>query len=115
MLYFLVILPLEPQGLRVMKLIHLPIDSIKIDKSFVDDIMEDSNQVSIVKAIIDMSQNMNFTTIAEGIETENQVLFLKRNACQVGQGYHFSQPLPGPLLEMFLEEWERKHSERVLK
>ncbi|MGM0839952.1 MAG: sensor domain-containing protein [Bacillota bacterium] len=94
---------------------HLPIDSIKIDKSFVDDIMKDSNQVSIVKAIIDMSQNMNFTTIAEGIETENQVLFLKRNACQVGQGYHFSRPLPGPLLEMFLEEWERKHSERVLK
>jgi len=94
---------------------HLPIDSIKIDKSFVDDIMEDSNQVSIVKAIIDMSQNMNFTTIAEGIETENQVLFLKRNACQIGQGYHFSRPLPGPLLEKFLEEWERKHSERVLK
>ncbi|MGG1631692.1 sensor domain-containing protein [Rossellomorea sp. NRS-1567] len=94
---------------------HLPIDSIKIDKSFVDDIMKDSNQVSIVKAIIDMSQNMNFTTIAEGIETENQVLFLKRNACQVGQGYHFSRPLPGPLLEMFLEEWGKKHSERVLK
>ncbi|MGM0854906.1 MAG: sensor domain-containing protein [Bacillota bacterium] len=94
---------------------HLPIDSIKIDKSFVDDIMEDSHQVSIVKAIIDMSQNMNFTTIAEGIETEDQVLFLKRNACQVGQGYHFSRPLPGPLLEMFLVKWERKHSERVLK
>jgi len=92
---------------------HLPIDSIKIDKSFVDDIMEDSNQVSIVKAIIDMSQNMNFTTIAEGIETENQVLFLKRNACQVGQGYHFSRPLPGPLLEKFLVEWGREHSERV--
>jgi diguanylate cyclase (GGDEF)-like protein/PAS domain S-box-containing protein len=94
---------------------HLPIDSIKIDKSFVDDIMEDSNQVSIVKAIIDMSQNMNFTTIAEGIETENQVLFLKRKACQVGQGYHFSRPLPGPLLEKFLVEWEMEHSERVLK
>ncbi|MGE6754011.1 putative bifunctional diguanylate cyclase/phosphodiesterase [Rossellomorea sp. NPDC071047] len=92
---------------------HLPIDSIKIDKSFVDDIMEDSNQVSIVKAIIDMSQNMNFTTIAEGIETENQVLFLKRNACKVGQGYHFSRPLPGPLLEKFLVEWGREHTERV--
>ncbi|TYS90425.1 EAL domain-containing protein [Rossellomorea aquimaris] len=92
---------------------HLPIDSIKIDKSFVDDNMEDSNQVSIVKAIIDMSRNMNFTTIAEGIETENQVLFLKRNACQVGQGYHFSRPLTGPLLEKFLVEWGREHSERV--
>ncbi|MEI2666001.1 sensor domain-containing protein [Rossellomorea sp. LJF3] len=81
---------------------HLPIDSIKIDKSFVDDIMEDSNQVSIVKAIIDMSQNMNFTTIAEGIETENQMLFLKRNGCQVGQGYHFSKPLPASELQLTL-------------
>ncbi|MCA1065866.1 EAL domain-containing protein [Rossellomorea sp. AcN35-11] len=85
---------------------HLPIDHIKIDKSFVDDIMEDPTQVSIVKAIIDISQNMNFTTIAEGIETEEQVLFLKRNACKVGQGYHFSRPLPGPRLESFLAEWE---------
>ena len=81
-------------------LMHLPIDSIKIDKSFVDDIMEDSNQVSIVKAIIDMSQNMNFTTIAEGIETENQMLFLKRNGCQIGQGYHFSRPLPASELPL---------------
>ncbi|WP_435992508.1 bifunctional diguanylate cyclase/phosphodiesterase [Rossellomorea sp. LjRoot5] len=81
---------------------HLPIDSIKIDKSFVDDIMEDSNQVSIVKAIIDMSQNMNFTTIAEGIETENQMQFLKRNGCQVGQGYHFSRPLPASELRLSL-------------
>jgi diguanylate cyclase (GGDEF)-like protein/PAS domain S-box-containing protein len=81
---------------------HLPIDSIKIDKSFVDDIMKDSNQVSIVKAIIDMSQNMNFTTIAEGIETKDQVLFLKKNDCQVGQGYHFSRPLPADELKSLL-------------
>lgn len=94
---------------------HLPIDSIKIDKSFVDDIMEDFNQVSIVKAIIDMSQNMNFTTIAEGIETEDQLLFLKQNACQIGQGYHFSRPLPGSQLELFIVEWEREHSEHALR
>ncbi|MFI8685027.1 EAL domain-containing protein [Rossellomorea sp. NPDC077527] len=86
---------------------HLPIDSIKIDKSFVDDIVKSSNQVSIVKAIIDMSQNMNFTTIAEGIETEEQVLFLKRNGCQVGQGYYFSRPLPAGELEVFLRERKR--------
>ncbi|MBW3112175.1 EAL domain-containing protein [Bacillus sp. MCCB 382] len=81
---------------------HLPIDCIKIDKSFVDDIVKSSNQVSIVKAIIDMSQNMNFTTIAEGIEMEEQVSFLNRNGCQIGQGYHFSRPLPASELETFL-------------
>ncbi len=91
---------------------HLPIDCIKIDKSFVDDIVKSSNQVSIVKAIIDMSQNMNFTTIAEGIEMEEQVSFLNRNGCQIGQGYHFSRPLPASELETFLRE--RKLSGDVL-
>ncbi|WP_226672577.1 EAL domain-containing protein [Rossellomorea aquimaris] len=91
---------------------HLPIDCIKIDKSFVDDIVKSSNQVSIVKAIIDMSQNMNFMTIAEGIEMEEQVSFLNRNGCQIGQGYHFSRPLPASELETFLRE--RKLSRDVL-
>ncbi|MBN8192838.1 EAL domain-containing protein [Bacillus sp. NTK074B] len=90
---------------------HLPIDNIKIDKSFVDDIVKSSNQVSIVKAIIDMSQNMKFTTIAEGIETEEQVLFLKGNGCQIGQGYYFSRPLPVRELEVLL--LERKHSVEI--
>ena len=89
---------------------HLPIDNIKIDKSFVDDIMGDSNHVSIVKAIIDMSHNMNFTTIAEGIETEEQVVFLKLNSCEIGQGYHFSRPLPADKLELFLEGSKRYHT-----
>ncbi|WP_064094045.1 sensor domain-containing protein [Rossellomorea aquimaris] len=82
----------------------LPIDNIKIDKSFIDDIITDTNHVSIVKAIIDMSQNMNFNTIAEGIETEEQVHFLKQNSCEIGQGYHFSRPLPPKELEMFLRK-----------
>ncbi|BCB02658.1 sensor domain-containing protein [Bacillus sp. KH172YL63] len=81
---------------------HLPIDSIKIDKSFVDDIAKASPQVSIVKAIIDMSQNMNFTTIAEGIETAEQVAFLRGNGCQVGQGYHFGRPMPASELHSYL-------------
>ncbi|TMU85159.1 EAL domain-containing protein [Bacillus sp. BHET2] len=89
---------------------HLPIDSIKIDKSFVDDITKDSNQVSIVKAIIDMSRNMNFTVIAEGIETEDQVVYLRENACQVGQGYHFGRPMPASALQSFLVDREENRS-----
>ncbi|WP_240620383.1 GGDEF and EAL domain-containing protein [Peribacillus acanthi] len=73
---------------------HLPIDNIKIDKSFIDDILDDNHQGSIVKAIIDMGQNMNFTVIAEGIEQETQVNFLLQNSCMMGQGYFFSKPLP---------------------
>ncbi|HLO12524.1 MAG TPA: GGDEF domain-containing phosphodiesterase, partial [Pseudoneobacillus sp.] len=73
---------------------HLPIDNIKIDKSFVDDIIKHSNQGAIVKTIIDMGHNLNFNVIAEGIETEEQVRFLKEHRCKVGQGYFYSRPLP---------------------
>ncbi|MCM3693733.1 sensor domain-containing protein [Neobacillus niacini] len=81
---------------------HLPIDKIKIDKSFVDDIIYHSNQGMMVKTIIDMGMNLKFGVIAEGIETEEQVKFLTRNACQIGQGYYYSKPLSAEKLEEFL-------------
>lgn len=73
---------------------HLPIDTIKIDKSFVDDIVNHSSQGTMVKAIIDMGHNLKFMVIAEGIETKEQVQYLKENGCHIGQGYYFSRPLP---------------------
>ncbi|SDM60884.1 GGDEF and EAL domain-containing protein [Bacillus sp. OK048] len=81
---------------------HLPIDKIKIDKSFVDDIISHSNQGMMVKTIIDMGMNLKFSVIAEGIETEEQVKFLTRNACQIGQGYYYSKPLSAEKMEEFL-------------
>jgi diguanylate cyclase (GGDEF)-like protein/PAS domain S-box-containing protein len=81
---------------------HLPIDKIKIDKSFVDDIIYHANQGMMVKTIIDMGMNLKFGVIAEGIETEEQVKFLTRNACQIGQGYYYSKPLSAQKLEEFL-------------
>ena len=81
---------------------HLPIDKIKIDKSFVDDIIYHSNQGMMVKTIIDMGMNLNFIVIAEGIETEEQLSFLKNNACEIGQGYLFSRPVPADNLEQYL-------------
>ncbi|PLT30358.1 GGDEF domain-containing protein [Peribacillus deserti] len=83
---------------------HLPIDIIKIDKSFIDDILDLSSPGSIAKAIIDMGQNMNFTVIAEGIEKEEQVAFLLENACKIGQGYYFSRPVPAHLISEFLQK-----------
>lgn len=81
---------------------HLPIDKIKIDKSFVDDILYHSNQGMMVKTIIDMGLNLKFTVIAEGIESEEQVKFLTENACRIGQGYYYSKPLSAEQLEEFL-------------
>jgi diguanylate cyclase (GGDEF)-like protein/PAS domain S-box-containing protein len=73
---------------------YLPIDNIKIDKSFVDDITIDSKGEAIVKTIIDMGHHLKITVTAEGIENEQQLLSLKEHACNVGQGYFYSRPLP---------------------
>ncbi|PGT88991.1 MULTISPECIES: sensor domain-containing protein [Bacillaceae] len=72
---------------------YLPIDKIKIDKSFVDDILDSGLNGSIAKAIIEMSHTMNFSVIAEGIEEERQLIFLLENSCKLGQGYLLSRPL----------------------
>lgn len=89
-------------SLSVLK--HLPIDRIKIDKSFVDDIIYHSNQGAIVKTIIDMGINLNFTVIAEGIEKQEQENFLIRNRCRIGQGYYYSPPLSVEYMEEFLRK-----------
>jgi diguanylate cyclase (GGDEF)-like protein/PAS domain S-box-containing protein len=81
---------------------HLPIDKIKIDKSFIDDIIYHSNHGAMVKTIIDMGDNLNFTVIAEGIEKQEQVNFLIQNGCKIGQGYFFSRPLAVKHMEEIL-------------
>jgi diguanylate cyclase (GGDEF)-like protein/PAS domain S-box-containing protein len=83
---------------------HFPIDKIKIDKSFVDDIIHHSNQGAMVKTIIDMGHNLQFEVIAEGVEEQEQVTFLLKNGCKVGQGYHFSRPLPVKEMEELLHK-----------
>lgn len=77
----------------------LPIDTIKIDKSFIDDINHPKHKGSLAKVIIDMGHNMNFVVIAEGVETKEQVEFLKKHECEIVQGYYYSKPLPPDELE----------------
>lgn len=83
---------------------YLPINRIKIDKSFVNEISNRSSQGALVKTIIDMGLNLNFGVVAEGIETEQQLEFLKKNACDTGQGYFFSRPLPADEVGAMLEK-----------
>jgi diguanylate cyclase (GGDEF)-like protein/PAS domain S-box-containing protein len=71
----------------------MPLDTIKIDKSFINDIPEDNNDVEITKAIIVLSKSLGYSVVAEGIEKEEQENFLRKHNCDVGQGYHFSKPL----------------------
>ena len=71
----------------------LPLDQLKIDKSFIRDIVEDKNDEVIVRTIIDMARNFGLNVIAEGVETKEQLEILRRNGCVNFQGYYFSKPL----------------------
>ncbi|MCU7961205.1 EAL domain-containing protein [Shewanella sp. SW32] len=70
---------------------HLPITTMKIDRCFVSDLPGDS---AIASTILMLGKQLNLTIVAEGIENEQQLDWLKENQCQVGQGFYFSQPLP---------------------
>ena len=76
------------------KLKSLPIDTIKIDKSFVDDLPHDATSVNIATTIIDLAHNLGFKVVAEGVETKEQIDFLLYLGCDQFQGYYYSKPLP---------------------
>lgn len=73
---------------------RLPITEIKIDRTFVKGLPENSNDAAIVNTIIHMANYLGLNVVAEGIETEEQARFLAINGCDKGQGYYFSVPLP---------------------
>lgn len=73
---------------------QMPFKEIKIDRSFVIDIEKDKGKASIVTTILSMASNLNMRVVSEGVETEQQFEFLKRNGCDVYQGFYFSRPLP---------------------
>ena len=73
---------------------RLPLSQLKIDQSFIRDVTTDSDDATIVKTIIAMSNTLNLEVIAEGVETVEQKDFLKENQCNIYQGYLFSRPLP---------------------
>ncbi len=70
----------------------LPLDKIKIDRAFIKDIPNDSSSITIVRTILGMAKEMNFDVVAEGIETQQQVDFLKKEHCHFFQGYFFAKP-----------------------
>ena len=81
---------------------RFPIDVLKIDKSFVRNITTDPDEAAIARSIISLSHSLNLHVIAEGVETEEQLSFLRRHRCDQIQGYYFSRPVPAPELEQLL-------------
>jgi diguanylate cyclase (GGDEF)-like protein len=84
---------------------RFPVDTLKIDQSFVRDIATDQDSAAIVKAIISLGHNLNLTVLAEGIETVDQFQFLLKNGCDEGQGYLMSRPVPNhDFLQLFAKK-----------
>ena len=84
-----------------------PIDIIKIDRSFIHEIPDNQDDMEITSAVIAMAHNLKLKVVAEGIETAEQLAFLRRHRCDVGQGYLFDRPIPGSELIEKLKRYPR--------
>ena len=88
---------------------RLPIDKVKIDRSFVQDIISDRDDAAITRGIISMAHHLRLKVVAEGVETEPQFAFLKKCRCDEFQGYYFAKPMPYTQIASFLREYQSMH------
>jgi EAL domain-containing protein (putative c-di-GMP-specific phosphodiesterase class I) len=79
-----------------------PIDTVKIDQNFVRDLAQGTNDGAIISAVISMARALKLRVVAEGVETEDQLAFLRRQHCETIQGFLYSRPLPAEEFEAVL-------------
>ncbi|WP_434154449.1 putative bifunctional diguanylate cyclase/phosphodiesterase [Pseudomonas sp. JZ134] len=82
---------------------RLPLDKIKIDKSFVQDLSDEKDDAPLVRAIIQLGKSLNKELIAEGVETDLQEAYIVEQGCDEGQGYFYSRPIPADQIPAFIE------------
>ncbi|MCW9027368.1 MAG: EAL domain-containing protein, partial [Kangiella sp.] len=84
---------------------HLPIDTIKIDRSFIKYLPDSQSDLALSKAIIDIGKEFQLKVVAEGVETKEQLDLLNKHGCFQVQGFLFSKPLTATELDVFVREW----------
>jgi EAL domain-containing protein (putative c-di-GMP-specific phosphodiesterase class I) len=85
---------------------RFPIDTLKVDRSFVRDLTLDASDASVVRAVINMGRSLHMRVVAEGVEAAGQLVFLKEHGCSEAQGYHYS----GPLQAAEFADWMRRNA-----
>ncbi len=90
---------------------HLPADSLKVDRSFVRELVHDRDDQAITKSIIALADNLNLRVIAEGIETSEQEEMLTAMGCEYAQGYYFSRPVPAAEMQQLLHRQQNAADE----
>ena len=92
----------------------VPIDELKIDKSFVDHITNNQADKEVIKSIINMGKNLGMSVLAEGVETKAHVEILENFGCDLFQGYYFSKPLPLEELRLFIKRQSGKNFSKIV-
>ena len=92
---------------------RLPISKLKIDQSFICDLIQDKDDAMIVNTVISLAHNLGLLVIAEGVEDYEQVTYLREHGCDVIQGYYYSRPLPAAEFGGWLKDYEEKRSSAV--
>ncbi len=85
---------------------QLPIDELKIDRSFINELGQNTHDLVIVNTIIAMAKTMGLSLVAEGVESESQAQLLLSNGCTVMQGYFYAKPMPVEALQCFVETYQ---------
>jgi EAL domain-containing protein (putative c-di-GMP-specific phosphodiesterase class I) len=94
---------------------RLPIDTLKLDRSFVNGVTTDPDDAALVMAIVTLAHNLRLRVVAEGVETNEQLNFLRLLRCDEGQGYLFSRPQPVETLgQILLKEFETNSGNSVI-
>src|SRR3712207_4182887 len=89
---------------------RLPVDEIKIDKSFILQLAMDANDALIARSTVDLGHNLGLRVVAEGVETPEVWRELADMGCDIAQGYLISRPLPAEELTKWLRGWQRRHA-----
>lgn len=85
----------------------IPLTTLKIDKSFINDISSLDSNITIIDSIIDLGHKLGIDIVAEGVETKEQLEYLVKNNCDKIQGYFYSKPIPMGEIEKFLDVFEK--------